>query len=139
MMNKHILALAACLAAVATPVLATDLKGEEATIPEIERAVRDHRLTCHQLVQTYLDRIAAYDKQGPKLNAILTLNGGALAAADRLDTSVAHGGKLRALHCVPVVPKDNYNPADLPTTGGSLSSRARSLTGTPSSSRGCAR
>src|ERR1700736_5975151 len=121
MMNKHILAMAACLAVVATPVLATDFKVEEATIPEIEQAFRNHRLTCHQLVQTYLDRIAAYDKQGPKLNAILTLNGSALAAADLLDASFAHGGKLGPLHCVPVVLKDNYNTADLPTTGGSLS------------------
>src|SRR6202000_3214371 len=101
MMKKYIPAMAACLAAVATPVLATDFKIEEATIPEIEQAFRDHRLTCHQLVQTYFDRIAAYDKQGPKLNAILTLNGSALAAADLLDTSFAHGGKLGALHRAP--------------------------------------
>src|SRR6202035_1813086 len=121
MMNKYILAIATCLATLVTPVLAADFKVEEATIPEIEQAFRDHRLTCHQLVQTYLDRIAVYDKQGPKLNAILTLNRSALAAADLLDTSVAHGGKLGALHCVPVVLKDNYNTADLPTTGGSLS------------------
>jgi amidase len=121
MMQKYILAVAACLAAVATPVLATEFRVEEATIPEIEQAFRDHRLTCHQLVQTYVDRIAAYGKQGPKLNAILTLNGNALAAADLLDTSFAHGGKLGALHCVPVVLKDNYNTSDLPTTGGSLS------------------
>src|SRR6202012_6055779 len=121
MMKKYIPAMAACLAAVATPVLATDFKIEEATIPEIEQAFRDHRLTCHQLVQTYFDRIAAYDKQGPKLNAILTLNGSALAAADLLDASFAHGGKLGALHCVPVGLKDNYNTTDLPTTGGPLS------------------
>src|SRR5260370_6886434 len=121
MMKKHILAMAACLAAVATPVLATDFKVEEATIPEIEQAFRDHRLTCHQLVQTYLDRIAAYDKQGPKLDCLLALNGSALGAADLLDASFAHGGKLGALHCVPVVLKDNYNTIDLPTTGGSLS------------------
>jgi Asp-tRNA(Asn)/Glu-tRNA(Gln) amidotransferase A subunit family amidase len=121
MMNKHILAVGACLAAVATPVLAADLKVEEATIPEIEQALHDHRLSCHQLVQTYLDRIAAYDKQGPKLNAILTPNGSALAAADRLDTAFAHGEKVGPLHCVPIVLKDNYNTADLPTTGGSLS------------------
>jgi amidase len=121
MMKKYILAMAACLAAVATPVLATDFKVEEATIPEIERAFSDHRLSCHQLVQTYLDRIAAYNKQGPKLNAILTLNGSALAAADRLDTAFALGETVGPLHCVPIVLKDNYNTADLPTTGGSLS------------------
>jgi amidase len=121
MMNKHILAMAAGLAAVATPVLAADFKVEEATIPQIERAFSDHRLSCHQLVQTYLDRIAAYDKQGPKLNAILTLNGSALAAADHLDAAFAKGGTAGPLHCVPIVLKDNYNTADLPTTGGSLS------------------
>jgi amidase len=121
MMNKHILAMAACLVAVATPVLAADFKVEEATIPQIERAFSDHRLSCHQLVQTYLDRIAAYDKQGPKLNAILTLNGSALAAADHLDAAFAKGGTAGPLHCVPIVLKDNYNTADLPTTGGSLS------------------
>src|ERR1700730_17565153 len=111
MMNKHILAMAACLAAVATPVLAADFKVEEATIPQIERAFSDHRLSCHQLVQTYLDRIAAYNKQGPKFNAILTLNGSALAAAEPLHTAPALGGTVGPLHCVPVVLKDNYNTA----------------------------
>jgi len=42
MMNKHIFAMAACLAVVATPVLATDFKVEEATIPELEQAFRDY-------------------------------------------------------------------------------------------------
>jgi amidase len=121
MMNKHILAIATCLATLVTPVLAADFKVEEATIPEIELAFSDHRLSCHQLIQTYLDRIAAYNKQGPKLNVVLTLSGSALAAADHLDAAFAQGGAVGALHCVPVVLKDNYNTADLPTTGGSLS------------------
>src|SRR5260370_20951636 len=98
MMKKYILAMAACLVAVATPVLAADFKVEEATIPQIERAFSDHRLSCHQLVQTYLDRIAAYDKQGPKLNAILTLNGSALPAADHLHAAFAHGGTAAPRH-----------------------------------------
>src|ERR1700737_2014738 len=121
MMNKHILAMATCFATLATPVLAADFKVEEATIPEMERAFSDHHLSCHHLVQTYLDRIAAYSKQGPKLNAILTLNGSALAAADHLDATIAKTGTVGPLHCVPLVLKDNYNTADLPTTGGSLS------------------
>src|ERR1700738_5643543 len=45
MMKKYILAMTACLAVVANPVLATDFRVEEVTIPEIEQAVRDHRLT----------------------------------------------------------------------------------------------
>src|SRR6202035_240967 len=121
MRKTPIVAVATLLSTLAAPAFSAAFNAEEATIPEIEQAFHDHRLTCHQLVQTYLDRIASYDKQGPKLNAILTLNGSALAAADLLDTSFAHGGKLGPLHCVPVVLKDNYNTADLPTTGGSLS------------------
>jgi amidase len=94
---------------------------EEATIPALEQAFRDHRLTCHALVITYLDRITAYDKAGPTLDAILTLNIQALAQADALDAAYAKHGAVGPLHCVPVVLKDNYNTADLPTTGGSAS------------------
>jgi amidase len=92
---------------------------EEATIPALQQAFREHRLTCHALVSLYLDRIAAYDKTGPKLNAILTLNADALARADALDATFAQHGATGPLYCVPVVLKDNYNTADLPTTGGS--------------------
>lgn len=108
-------------AALSTPLLAAEFKVEEATIPAVEQAFREHRLTCHDLVQTYLDRIAAYDKQGPKLNAILTLNGHALAEADARDEAFAKTGAVGPLHCVPVVLKDNYNTGDLSTTGGSQS------------------
>ena len=96
-------------------------KVEEATIPELEKAFYDHAITCHALVETYLDRISAYDKKGPAINAILTPNASALAEADALDTAFAKGGAVGPLHCVPIVLKDNYNTADLPTTGGSVS------------------
>ncbi len=120
-MNKCIPIAAICFAALSTSLLAAEFKVEEATIPAVEQAFRDHRLTCHDLVKTYLDRIAAYDKQGPKLNAILTLNQHALAEADARDAAFAKTGAVGPLHCVPVVLKDNYNTGDLPTTGGSQS------------------
>jgi amidase len=120
-MRKYLVAAAACLAAIANPIYASELQIEETTIPQIEQAFRNHTLSCHALVKTYLDRIAAYDKQGPKLNAILTLNTGALAEADRLDAAFAKTGAVGPLHCVPIVLKDNYNTTDLPTTGGSES------------------
>ena len=119
-MKKFGLALLAG-AALLSPAVAAGFQVEEATIPDIARAFRDHRLSCHVLVQTYLDRIAAYDKQGPRLNAILTLNPRALAEADRLDALFKKRGAGGQLFCVPVVLKDNYNTADLPTTGGSKS------------------
>jgi Asp-tRNA(Asn)/Glu-tRNA(Gln) amidotransferase A subunit family amidase len=108
------------LAAPPAPVADGRFVAEEATIPALQQAFREHRLTCHALVQTYLDRIAAYNQAGPKLNAILTLNGNALAQADKLDAGFARHGATGPLYCVPVVLKDNYNTADLPTSLASV-------------------
>jgi amidase len=94
---------------------------EETTIAGIQQALQTKTTTCRQIVQAYLDRIAAYDHKGPALNSILTLNPKALAEADRLDTERATGAAMGQLHCAPLVLKDNYNTADLPTTGGSAS------------------
>ena len=57
----------------------------ETTIDDIHSAYRSGQLTARQLAQTYLDRVAAYDKQGPAVNAIITLNPKALDEADRLE------------------------------------------------------
>ena len=46
----------------------------EATIEDIHGAYRSRKLTCRQLVQIYLNRIAAFDKHGPAINAIITIN-----------------------------------------------------------------
>jgi Asp-tRNA(Asn)/Glu-tRNA(Gln) amidotransferase A subunit family amidase len=93
---------------------------EEATIGSIHAALSSRQMTCAQLTRAYLDRIDAYDDKGPALNAILAVNPRALDTAaemDRLDsTTVAR----RPLHCIPVVVKDNYDTADMPTTGGSV-------------------
>jgi Asp-tRNA(Asn)/Glu-tRNA(Gln) amidotransferase A subunit family amidase len=93
----------------------------EASITDIHQAMKAGTLSCHSLVQQYLDRIAAYDKQGPALNAILYLNPKALEQADALDKQFKQTGKLAPLHCIPTVLKDNYDTADMPTTGGSAS------------------
>jgi amidase len=109
------------LAAVATSRIdaAEGFQVEEATVASIEQALRDKSLTCRALVQAYLDRVAAYDHKGPSLNAILALNPNALAEADQRDAEYASSGPIGPLHCIPLVLKDNYNTADLPTTGGS--------------------
>ena len=97
------------------------LWGGEATIADIHTALQAKQMTCRQLVQMYLDRIEAYDKKGPTLNAIVVVNPNALATADDLDARLARSGMVGPLHCVPVIVKDNYDTADLPTTAGSLS------------------
>jgi Asp-tRNA(Asn)/Glu-tRNA(Gln) amidotransferase A subunit family amidase len=98
---------------------------EEATVADIHAALAGRRLTCTQLTRLYLDRIAAYDAQGPALHAIITVNPKAMEAAAELDRAYqANTAGVGALHCLPVILKDNFNTVDLPTTGGNVSMRA---------------
>jgi len=94
---------------------------EETTIAQIETALRDRSVTCRALVEQYLRRIDAYDKNGAALNAIVLVNPDALESADDLDRRFAQSGPVGPLHCVPIIAKDNYETADMPTTAGSLS------------------
>ena len=93
---------------------------EEATIADIRAVLGAGGLTCQQLVQLYLTRIAAYEDGGPVLNAITTLNPQALATAAALDAERRRVGGRGALHCIPVLLKDNIDTADLPTSNGSV-------------------
>ena len=92
----------------------------ETTIDEIHAAFKSGQLTCRQLVQMYLDRIEAYDKKGPTINAIITLNSEALKDADRLDAAFKTSGFVGPLHGIPVVVKDQADAAGMPTTLGSV-------------------
>ncbi len=91
----------------------------EATIAEAHAAMRAGKLTSHQLVDGYLQRIRASD-QPSRLNAIVLINPNALAEADKLDQEFKRTGKMRPLQGIPVIVKDNYDTFDLQTTGGSL-------------------
>ena len=90
----------------------------EATISDIHRALSNWTCTCEQLVTAYQQRIAAYD-QPTKLNAIILISPEALATARQLDAEFRRTKKLRSLHCIPVIVKDNYQTAGLQTTAGS--------------------
>src|SRR2546426_7786169 len=94
---------------------------EEATIADIHAAFKAKTLTCRALVQMYLERIEAYDRKGPALNAIVATNPDALKVADALDAKYARSGPVGPLHCVPLIVKDNYETTDMPTSAGSLS------------------
>src|SRR5215471_21389185 len=76
---------------------------QEATIADILAAFKAKELTCRRLVQMYLDRIEAYDRKGPALNAIIMVNPDALATADALDARAAQSGLVGPVHCVPVI------------------------------------
>ena len=92
----------------------------EATVDEVHAAYKAGTLTARQLVQLYLDRIAAYDKKGPAINAIITLNSEALNEADRLDTAFKKSGLTGPLHGIPLIVKDQFDVRGMPTTLGSV-------------------
>ena len=94
----------------------------ETTIDDIHRAFRAGSLTSEQLVNIYLDRIRTLD-QPTKLNSLILVNPEALATARALDAEFRKTGKLRPLHGIPVIVKDNFNTKGLQTTGGSVALR----------------
>jgi amidase len=84
----------------------------------MQAAMRSGEITARQLAQWYLDRIAAYDQQGPALNAIQTINPRALDEAERLDARLKASGPIGPLHGIPVALKDQVETEDMPTTYG---------------------
>lgn len=93
---------------------------QEATIPEINQAFDTGKLTSEQLVQLYLNRIDAYDVDGPELNSIIELNPDTLETAAALDIERELYGPRSPLHGIPVLLKDNIDTFDIPTTAGSV-------------------
>ena len=92
----------------------------EATIDDIHGTYKSGQLSCRQLVQIYLDRIEAFDKKGPGINAIITLNSDALKEADRLDAAYKASGPVGPLHGIPIIVKDQADVKGMPTTLGSV-------------------
>jgi len=91
----------------------------EAGIEEIQAAYGAGTLTSVELVQAYLDRIAAYDRNGPAITSIISIRHDALSQAVALDEERRQNGPRSPLHGIPVLLKDNINTVDLPTTNGS--------------------
>jgi amidase len=89
----------------------------EATIPEMQAAMTEGRLTSRELVEAHLVRIALYEE---RVNAVIAVNANALAEADRLDRERAEGRVRGPLHGIPIALKDNVHTTDVPTTGGAL-------------------
>jgi amidase len=89
----------------------------EATIPEMQAAMKQGRVTSRDLVVQYLIRIALYNS---KLNAIITVNPNALREAAARDRERAQGKVRGPLHGIPIALKDNMQTTDMPTTGGAL-------------------
>src|SRR5450432_3791314 len=98
---------------------------QEATIASIHGAFAAGQLTCTQLTRFYLHRVAAYNMQGPALRAIITVNPKATEIAAEMDRTYRESAaNVGALHCIPVILKDNFNTFDMPTSGGNVSMKA---------------
>jgi amidase len=89
----------------------------EATIPEMQAALKSGRVTSRELVLQSLVRIATYDA---RLHAVITVNPRALAEAEERDRERAAGKVRGPLHGIPIALKDNIQTTDMPTTGGAL-------------------
>ena len=89
----------------------------EATIPQMQTAMAEKRVTSREIVLQYLARVATYED---RLNAVITVNPKALAEAEELDRERAQGRIRGPLHGIPLALKDNIHTADMPTTGGAL-------------------
>jgi Asp-tRNA(Asn)/Glu-tRNA(Gln) amidotransferase A subunit family amidase len=91
----------------------------EATIDDAQRALRAGQISCVELVEGYLRRIATFDESSG-MNSIIFTNPAALAKARTIDEKLAQRQPLGPLFCVPVLLKDNFDTADMPTSGGSI-------------------
>jgi amidase len=117
MKSLRLLSVLAC--GLLAPLASAQLDLTSATVAEVNEAFKKGTLTSEKLTQFYLDRIAAYDKQGPNINTVIAANPKALETARALDAE-RKAGKVRGpLHGIPIVLKDNYDTFDMPTTAGS--------------------
>jgi Asp-tRNA(Asn)/Glu-tRNA(Gln) amidotransferase A subunit family amidase len=89
----------------------------EATIDSVHHALYSGLSTCREVVSSFIARIESHNN---RTNAIITLNPNALAIADSLDEHLSAGNATGSLFCVPVLLKDNYDTAEMPTTGANL-------------------
>ena len=94
---------------------------EEATVADLQKKMADGKETSRSIVDKYLARIDAIDKNGPALHAVIEVNPDARTIADQMDAE-RKAGKVRGpMHGIPVLIKDNIATGDkMMTTAGSL-------------------
>ncbi|NNF36028.1 MAG: amidase [Saprospiraceae bacterium] len=94
-----------------------EIELDELTVSQIHQDYKDGKYNSQELILAYTKRIEVYNEQ---INAISVVNPEAVSVAKKLDEEFKSTGKLRPLHGIPLLVKDNINTETLPTTGGSL-------------------
>lgn len=122
----------ACTAALTSPLfkkfaiaaerqISKSFELEELTITELQEGMKSGKFTASTLVESYLNRIAEIDKQGPTINSVIEINPDAQSIADAMDRERKAKGPRGPLHGIPVLIKDNIATHDrMMTTAGSL-------------------
>src|SRR5215467_8160684 len=120
-MKNHILPFVILVAVLTVTVVPQRQKAPfsvvEASITDMQQALKSGRVTSRELVVQYLTRIAMYNK---KLNAAIAVNPNAIKEAEQLDRERAQGRIRGPLHGIPIALKDNIHTTNMPTTGGAL-------------------
>jgi amidase len=99
----------------------SDFALHEITIEQLQRKMQEGEYTSKKIVELYLERIAAVDKSGPKLNSVIEVNPDAVSIAEALDEERKQGKVRGPLHGIPILIKDNIDTGDkMMTTAGSL-------------------
>ena len=107
----------------AAPALAAKVAGfafDEATVADLQARMAAGTLDSRSLTRAYLDRIAAIDKAGPSINAVIELNPDAMAEAEARDAERKAGKPRGPLHGIPVLLKDNIDAVPMVNSAGSL-------------------
>ena len=103
-----------------TPVTCEPFDSREATIDTVHNAIYLGIATCSDVVFSFMARIEEFN---PAINAIITLNSNSLTIAGGMDAQLASGNATGPLFCIPMLLKDNFDTADMNTTGGCLGLR----------------
>jgi amidase len=118
---RRVTVVSAIVLAALSPIAArAPIDLDAATIADLNAAFAAGTLTSEKLTQMYQARIEAYNRRGPNLRAVITVNANAVQTARALDAERKTKGPRSPLHGIPVILKDNIDTADMPTTGGSL-------------------
>ncbi|WP_267395803.1 MULTISPECIES: amidase [unclassified Sphingomonas] len=109
------------MASAAVPAAAKTVAVEEVSIDQLGAMMAEGQASSVDITRAYLARIAAMNRRGPGLRAVIAVNPDALAQAKVLDAERKAGRVRGPLHGVPVLIKDNIETADrMATTAGSL-------------------
>ena len=92
---------------------------KETTIDDIHAAIKDQTIDCEAIINGFLNRIKKYDEISG-LNSIIYINPNAITKAKALDKKYKETKTMHSLHCVPIILKDNFDTADMPTEAGSI-------------------